>query len=125
MRVQPISGDPDVYLWVPDALTLPRVPWYSNLGGLQADQLNVVAPVAGSYQLEIVGYTAAEFTLNVQITPAALSAAEEWETAGVDAQKPVRNLPAISPMALPGDLYSLIPPAAPPQNYLYLLAIQR
>ena len=30
VRVQPSSGDPDLYLWAPDALSLPRAPWYSN-----------------------------------------------------------------------------------------------
>lgn len=44
IRVQPLSGDPDIYLWAPDALTLPRAPWYSNGGGAQTDRLNVVAP---------------------------------------------------------------------------------
>ena len=126
VRVEPVSGDADIYLWAPDALTLPRAPWYSNLGGAQVDQLGVPAPVAGSYQLEIVGYTAAEFTLAVEITPVGEVRAGEFEIAGVDPAKDVHSTPLVPPNIVPGDNYALTSPtAAQSENRIFLPAVQR
>ena len=126
IRVQPLSGDPDIYLWAPDALTLPRAPWYSNGNGAQMDQLNVVAPITGAYQLEIAGEATAEFTLEVQITPAAVVREGSDANHAVDPAKPVRTVPFVPPTALPGDRFSLTPPTAEqPENRLFLPAVQR
>lgn len=126
VRVQPVNGDADIYLWAPDALSLPRTPWYSNLGGTQVDQLSVPAPVAGSYQLEIVGYTGAEFTLTVQITPAGAGRDGSSEIAGVDPGKGVLTAPLLPLAALPSGYHDLTPPdTAPAGNRIYLPAVQR
>jgi hypothetical protein len=68
-RVEPVSGDPDLYVWGPDYNTRP--PWVSNLTGNVVDEVSFVAPVAGIYQVEVYGYTAARFRLAVSITDSA------------------------------------------------------
>ena len=103
-----------------------RAPWYSNLGSAQVDQLSVTAPVAGGYQLEIIGYTAAEFTLAVQITPAGDVRAGEFEIAGIDPAKGVHSTPLVPPNILPGDHYALTSPTtAQAENRIFLPAVQR
>lgn len=128
IRVQPINGDPDLYLWAPDVLTLPRLPWYSNLGGGQVDQLSVVAPVSGVYQLELLGYTATEFTLDVQIMPALAVSAAEAVPSGAEPSKAVPAAPFVPLSAQPGDIFvgtSPEPEDDASGNQLYLPAIQR
>lgn len=86
----------------------------------------MTAPVAGSYQLEIVGYNAAEFTLTVQITPAGASRDGANEIAGVDPGKGVLTAPLLPLEALPSGYHDLPQPdAAPAGNHIYLPAVQR
>jgi hypothetical protein len=126
IRVQPINGDPDLYLWAPDALTLPRLPWYGNLSGSQVDHVSVVAPVSGVYQLELLGYTATEFTLDVQITPALAASNIEVATSGAEPNKAVPAAPFVPLSAQPGDVFVGVSPIVDaPENQLYLPAIQR
>ena len=86
----------------------------------------MTAPVNGSYQLEIVGHTAAEFTLTVQIPPAGTSRDGASEIAGVDPGKGVLAAPLLPLEALPSSYHDLTPPdAAQVVNYIYLPAVQR
>jgi hypothetical protein len=126
IRVQPISGDPDFYLWAPDALSLPRAPWYSNLGGGQLDQVSAVAPVDGIYQLELLGYTASEFTLEVQITPAIAANVDEVTAGSAEPNKVVLAAPFVPLSAQPGVVFDVpSPEVAAPENRIYLPAVQR
>ncbi len=52
-RVEPVTGDPDLYIWAPDSNTRP--PWVSNQEGNAVDEYRFVAPVAGTYQVEVYG----------------------------------------------------------------------
>jgi hypothetical protein len=124
VSVAPLSGDPDIYLWAPDALSLPRAPWYSNLGEGEVDQLDITAPVAGSYQLEVIGYTDTEFRLAVEIERAVTGAA--LTTASLDGvtAKEVRRSPVVPPMAVPGDIFT--PPSQAEETVrIYLPVVQR
>ena len=65
VQLEPLSGDPDLYIWPPVANP---TPWISDLAsGL--DQIQITVPVAGIYQAEIIGYSAAQYHLQVEITP--------------------------------------------------------
>ena len=77
-RLEPVSGDPDLYLWAPDHATRP--PWVSNLRQ-GVDDLSIEAPVSGIYQVEVFGYSAAEYRLIVN-TGAVVEAVSGAETAG-------------------------------------------
>lgn len=63
--VTPLSGDPDLYVWPPDTFD---PPWFSNLGGTAEDRVSFVAQEDGVYQIEVYGYTSAEYTISIEVT---------------------------------------------------------
>jgi len=65
-RVEPVTGDPDLFVWPPDHNTRP--PRVSNLEGSAVEEVVWDAPVGGVYQVEVYGYTAARFRLAVTVT---------------------------------------------------------
>jgi hypothetical protein len=87
----PLSGDPDLYLWAPD-YEQGRPPWVSNQRD-QPDSLALVAPVDGVYQLEVYGFSAAEYRLEVQVVAARGRARAPLAAAQRD--KPGAGRPAI------------------------------
>lgn len=110
-QVAPISGDPDLYIWPPDADTRP--PKVSNLSGNAAESVIWEAPVSGVYQVEVYGYSAARYQLTVEVTPVtrrSLAAGAAW-TAGIDETKPERNTPTVAVNSVPGAQLAL--PTAP------------
>ena len=62
----PLSGDADLYVWPPDWAE-GRPPWVSNLSGDEVEDLSITAPVSGVYQVEVYGYAAAEYQLEVAV----------------------------------------------------------
>jgi hypothetical protein len=64
VTLTPLWGDPDLYVWPPDWQD-GRPPWVSNLSDSAVDQLSFTAPVSGVYQIEVYGYTAAQYQLNI------------------------------------------------------------
>jgi uncharacterized repeat protein (TIGR01451 family) len=54
----PVSGDPDLYIWGPNDGA-----WYTN-SPAEVESLAFQAPDTGTYQLEVHGYTEAEYKLN-------------------------------------------------------------
>ena len=67
-RLEPVSGDPDLYVWTSDSNAPPYV---SNLAGAAVDEVSFTASGAECclYQLEVYGYSASEYRLSVTITP--------------------------------------------------------
>jgi len=106
-RVEALSGDPDIYVWAPDHDTRP--PWVSNLSN-SADEVSFVAPVAGTYQVEVYGYTSAQYQLTVEITQA-LAKDRSLTVGGIDPDKPApRTQPIVSVVSVPGNQFA--PPAS-------------
>jgi len=64
VTLTPVWGDPDLYVWPPD-WQAGRSPWVSNLSGTAVDEVAFTAPVSGVYQIEVYGYTAAQYQLNI------------------------------------------------------------
>ena len=106
--------------WPADYQTRP--PWVSNLSGSD-EEVSLIAPVSGEYQLEVYGYTAAEYALTVQIS--ALTAGRlDWEAIVVahpDPDKPVLSRPLVPLESKPGAQMAL-PPVTPSvnQRFVYL-----
>ncbi|MCL4862904.1 MAG: hypothetical protein KJZ93_26075 [Caldilineaceae bacterium] len=117
-RLEPASGDPDLYIWPPDHQTRP--PWVSNLPE-GVDDLVIQAPLAGRYQVEVYGYTAAEFRLIVEIGGGLLASATEG---GVDPDKPIPDGPPVDHEDEPGAAFALTTPGQEPQP-LFLPLVQK
>ena len=90
--VSPVSGDPDLYVWPP---TEGAPAWVSN-DSSGVDQVSVVTTASGTYQIEVYGYTAAEYTISINVSGgAARPAAGQQAVQSVNADKPSRPEPLI------------------------------
>ena len=92
VRVEPLSGDPDLYVWPPDHEN-GRPPWVSNLSN-SVDEVSVEALVAGVYQVEVYGYSAAQYQLTVDITETAVASGRQ-PAGGID---PTKSEPRTQPL---------------------------
>jgi hypothetical protein len=116
-RVIPASGDPDLYVWAPDYQT--RLPWVSDLSGSATDQVSFAAPVSGTYQVEVYGYTAAEYRLTVTTTAGKGAKQPIQPGGGRTAAKPAPSQPIVALSNVPGGQVGLpVPPAAQRRVYL-------
>ncbi len=108
VTVTPAAGDPDLYVWPPDFPTRP--PWVSNQA-FGADVVSFNAPVAGVYQIEVYGYTAADY--HISMSAGQMAGALETGAAPAAANKPARTAPVLPVNSVPPTQIAL-PPAAPP-----------
>lgn len=119
VRLEPISGDPDLYIWAPDSDD-GRSPWVSNLRNA-VDEITLVAPVTGEYQIEVFGYTAATYRLIIDIATAqaAPQAALADEHGGIDPTKAMLYAPLVPVGSRPPATFlGLIEPAVSSRIYL-------
>jgi len=126
VRVEPLNGDPDLYVWAPDYNdpTTPRPPWVSDNLDTTVEQVSFIAPVDGTYQVEIYGYTAAEYRLTVNVTATVGVAADALpDTVVPDAVKEVPTEPIVPLDNEPSGYQGL--PAAQRVYSLYLPLVFR
>ncbi len=91
-RLTSLSGDADLYVWAPEEeAAQPRVS--DRRSGV--DEVSLIAPIGGVYQVEVYGYTTATYTLTVTQDPA-LNARGLTQAAVVAGDKPLRDQPLIS-----------------------------
>ena len=86
-------GDADLYIW-PPGYSEGGAYWYSLNGAGQDDEIVLVAPVAGTYQIEVEGFTDATFELNVEVGTScspSIAAAMATDATG----KTARTIPAL------------------------------
>jgi hypothetical protein len=115
-----VTGDPDLYVWPPDFPERP--PWISDLSS-GVDRVSFSAPVAGVYQIEVYGFTAADYQISVETTPA--GSRRQAAHSGVNAAKPQRGSPAVPVSSEPGGQIALPPPPSQPRHRIYLPMIVR
>lgn len=119
VRLEPVSGDPDLYIWPPDHEARP--PWVSNLSE-GTDTVNFVAPAAGIYQVEVYGFSAAQYRLEVDVIQAAVAdAQDEILVQNPDKLWPSRPIVAIN--SVPGEQIAL--PAPRVEMRLFLPTVAR
>ena len=127
VRVEPFRGDPDLYVW-PSNPNEP--PYVSNLPGEVVDRINFTAAASGEYQVEVYGYSEAEYRLVVVVGDAASVAASSGNTpdmAAASSGKDVRTESALPRDSVPAAQQSLPPAPAldTPVFRLYLPAVAR
>jgi hypothetical protein len=110
-----VSGDGDLYVWGPDGVL---VTYSNNHPGL--DSVAFSATVQGIYQVEVVGYTAVDYLLNLNSSMVAAGAEQSTST------KAVRTAPAVPVNSWP-EYYNIQPPSVQPATHskLYLPAIMQ
>ncbi|MCE7986310.1 MAG: hypothetical protein DYG89_34485 [Caldilinea sp. CFX5] len=99
-----LTGDPDLYLWPPDYTTRP--PWVSNLR-TAVDDLSITAPVAGLYQVEVYGFSAANYQLAVTLGNVVAAQSQGGRDPSKD---PILSDPLLAPTAQPDDRFAILPP---------------
>ena len=108
VKVEPISGDPELYVWAPDHATRP--PWVSNLY-IGTDEVDFTTPIDGVYQVEVYGYTAATYLLTVEVTSSGLVSITLPTAAELDESKVLPSQPILPVSSEPNTQFAL--PAPP------------
>ena len=128
VTVTPISGDPDLYVWTPN---LNAPPYMSNLSGAAVDAVTFIADADGEYQIEVYGYSAAEYQITIQVNATATSAQSSTPNTGnANLNKTPLTEPVLSRSSVPSD-QQVLPtapvqadaPSTPTQRNLYLPTI--
>ena len=119
VRVTPTSGDPDLYIWAPDYTT--RRPWISNRSS-GFEEISFSAPIAGVYQIEVYGFTAAQYSISVTLSAATqIQADKAW----VSADKSTYTQPYVALESQPGSYYALPPGVETPDFRVYAPLVTR
>jgi hypothetical protein len=103
VQLNPLGGDPDLYIWPPDYATRP--PWVSNLR-TGVDDVSLTAPISGVYQVEVYGFSAANYQLTVNLG----SVVAAQLLGGTDPSKVLLSDPLVPPTAQPDGRLSLVSP---------------
>lgn len=112
VRVEPLGAqmDPDLYVWAPDG----SLADFSINGAGQVDAVQIQPTMAGTYQIEVEGYTAASYKLTIEVSSQCVTG-RVGESQDAVSQKAVRSAPAIPVDNQPEETDENI---APPQQEL-------
>ncbi|MEM7134582.1 MAG: hypothetical protein AAF702_50420 [Chloroflexota bacterium] len=104
--ITPQSGDADLYIWPPD-FTEGGLYWFSLNGGGEADEIVAMAEEAGIFQIEVDGFTPAEYQSTIEIRE---SCGNQVQAAN---NRQLAKTPRILP-AIPFGVESVRVPSPPP-----------
>ena len=107
--VTPSTGDPDLYLWDSSGTLVD----YSNNYESDVDQVTFVAPIAGTYQIEVYGY--ADSVYGISLSPTLRT---QLAAASTLNNKAVPEAPSVALEAAPSGQQAL--PAAPNLSNIFL-----
>ena len=125
VRLAPSRGDADLYVWGPGTSETSPPLAYSNLGGEAVDEVGVTATQSGMYQIQLYGYTAADYGLAVEtVAPRIALQGTAAAPDGVDPTKPVPEAPAVPVDSEPSRLVGL-PPLPPSDNVTFIPLVRR
>lgn len=105
VTVTPISGDPDLYIWSPGESS-----WVSNHYTDTVDALSVKIGVSGTYQIEVYGYSAAEYAIDITVIGSGMGSASGMGDLG-PLSKATRSQPVVPVANEPAEQMAL--PTAP------------
>jgi hypothetical protein len=111
VNLEVIEGDADLYVWSSNA---DQSAWVSNLTGSADEQVIIPAAsiIPGIYQVEVYGYSAAEYRLSTAFgaTPASLAGG------GLTAAKAVPSAPVVAVTSIPDERTGSVPATEVPNN---------
>lgn len=110
VRLEPISGDPDLYVWSSNVAQSARVS--NNEQGNEQVLVPAGEVVAGTYQIEVYGYTTTEYRLIVEIGTPAVGAASLARQPQVTTAKTPPTAPVLPVTNTPDDRQGA-PPSPP------------
>lgn len=129
--VAPSSGDADLYIWPPNT-EQGKPPWVSDEPGNATEFLTATVPTSGEYQIEVRGYTNAEYNITIEVLPAQT---QQITLPGLviehrNGGKPIPQAPTMPTNSAPNNqVMAADPPeikASPTETFnLYLPAITR
>jgi hypothetical protein len=92
VSVEPLGAqmDPDLYVWAPDG----TLAGFSVNGEGLVDAVQIQPTMAGAYQIEVEGYTAASYKLTIEVSSQCVTS-RSGESPEAISQKEVRSEPAI------------------------------
>ncbi|NNJ13542.1 hypothetical protein EKD04_024770 [Chloroflexales bacterium ZM16-3] len=124
VNLEVLSGDADLYVWSSRTDQSARV---SNQEGSASEQVVIPASevVPGVYQVEVYGYSAAEYRLSTS-NGATLTSLQAVAGGGLDASKTVPSAPVVPVASIPDERTGSVPPAEPASNFtMYLPLVRR
>jgi hypothetical protein len=125
VRIEPLYGDPDLYVW-PPAYDVGNDYWYSIQGPGEVDEIQLVAPSTGDYQIEVDGVTNAEYTITVEIESSCLvNLGDDSINAATTAKTPRTQPKVPTDSEPPGQLAPPAPPREPGRRPVYLPLVLR
>ncbi|NCC34681.1 MAG: hypothetical protein EOM24_22100 [Chloroflexia bacterium] len=118
VNLEVLSGDADLYVWSSDPQ---QSAWVSNLPGSANEQVIIPAEqvVPGVYQVEVYGYTAAEYRLSTSVG-AALPAMTTASGGGLAEEKDPPVAPLLAVDAQPDERVGSLPPLEAEVYRVYL-----
>jgi hypothetical protein len=105
ITLETLRGDADLYVWNVDGSAADR----STVDSVGTDQVVVTANASGDYQIEVYGYEASEYRLNVEYGAGAQRSGAM--RAAASTTKTLRSAPIVQPDRQPADVVAL--PSAP------------
>jgi hypothetical protein len=108
--VTPVNGDPDLYVWPPDWRD---GAWSSVNSDTTEDLVSFAAPDSGVYQIEVYGYTAADYRLEITIDSTQTMATTRIQAVTNEAatnDKTLRGAPVVDPRDTPSNQLSVPEP---------------
>jgi hypothetical protein len=108
--VTPVNGDPDLYVWPPDWRD---GAWSSVNSDATEDLVSFEAPDSGVYQIEVYGYTAADYRLEITIDSTQTMATTRIQAVTNEAatnDKTLRGAPVVDPRDTPSNQLSVPEP---------------
>ena len=108
--VTPVNGDPDLYVWPPDWRD---GAWSSVNNNLTEDLVSFEAPDSGVYQIEVYGYTAADYRLEITIDSTQTTATTSIQSVTNETatnSKTLRGAPVVDPQDTPSNQLSVPEP---------------
>lgn len=101
--VQPMDGDPDLYVWPPDYQT--RGGWLTNMRR-GVDEVSLVAPALGNYQLEVIAHSDTSYRSVFELRSASPRNGNAGKS-NIDPSKEIRQAPVVSVFDMPAQEYWL------------------